>query len=445
MFTTLTVAENLTKVKIKLMRTAPFFAYFLDYMKFIEDKKGVTQTLGVTKDGRIFYNPGFIEGLVKSDFNKLIGVVLHEVMHLALSHHLRQKGRNIMVGQYSLWNFAIDATANLIILKNGYALPENGIHPDVNNDTVDVLNTHITDLSNKSCEEVYDELRQSLQEQFDNQKNNQGDENGEGNSQSSSTPVFDPDGEFGDAPLFDDHLWGEEWDEGEELSGKSGSDSDSGINEKMKNKDWSQITSEAFAHAKNRGLSPAGMGREFDKVFSTQVPWRTLLRKEISSVLPIDYTWNTPNKKHIWSGLYMPALKREQVQVLIAIDTSGSMTSDDLSIIIGEIRSLLRTFNSVTFRLITHDIEVHDDYELSNGSVKKLDTIELHGGGGTSHEYLYNYIKDKRYREKLLISFTDGYSDIEDVSINKNTLFILAGHHVAEHSLKPYGRVTSIK
>lgn len=447
MFTTLTPAEQLTKVKIQLMRSAPYFSYLLDYMKYIEDTKGFTQTLGVTKDGRIFYNPEFVAELAISNFNTLIGVVLHEVMHLALEHHLRQKGRNIMVGQHSLWNIAIDISANLMILKNGYSLPKDAIYPDVNNDSVEILNTSIENLTDKSSEELYDELRQSLQEQMNNQKSQSGDDDSDGSGQGYGTTVFDPDGELGDVPSFDDHLWGEEFDSNDPAKQGQGEGADSeptNFNDKLKNKSWSQIAAEAFAYAKNRGNVPAGMGRDFEEIHSTQVPWRTLLRKEISSVLPVDYTWNTPNKKHIWNGLYMPSLRKELVQVLIAIDTSGSMSKNELSIVVAEIKSLLRTFDNVEFRLITHDVEVHDDYALTNGNINKLNTIELHGGGGTSHEHLYNYISEKRYREKLLVSFTDGYSDIESVSIKKNTLFILVGSHKAKHFIEPYGRVVSI-
>jgi predicted metal-dependent peptidase len=68
--------------------------------------------------------------------------------------------------------------------------------------------------------------------------------------------------------------------------------------------------------------------------------------------------------------------------------------------------------NSINMRLLIHDTEVQNDYEIRNGNVDKIKKIQIKGGGGTSHQHVYDYIKEKVRKCKAVISFTDGYSDL---------------------------------
>ena len=54
-----------------------------------------------------------------------------------------------------------------------------------------------------------------------------------------------------------------------------------------------------------------------------------------------------------------------------------------------------------------------------HSNIAKIKKLKLNGGGGTSHEPLMEYIKEKHRDCKLAIFFTDGYSDLDDFDMNK--------------------------
>ena len=65
----------------------------------------------------------------------------------------------------------------------------------------------------------------------------------------------------------------------------------------------------------------------------------------------------------------------------------------------------------------------------------------IRGGGGTSHLAVKEYaIKEK---VKILVCFTDGYSDIENIKWNETpfqTVFVLT-ESSNKDNLEPYGKV----
>ncbi len=230
---------------------------------------------------------------------------------------------------------------------------------------------------------------------------------------------------------FDEHWWG-----GRE---KKGNREDSGDEEV--NIDWSKIIREAYNYAKQRGTVPAGLEREYDELGRPKINWRAILRKEVSNAIPTDFTWARPNRKYIWMDIYVPAIQRENIKVLVSVDTSGSISNEELSIFMREVVGIAKSFDSVEFRIITHDSEVQDDILVKNGNIAKLKKIKIHGGGGTDHRPVYEYIEKKRYTKnaKLLISFTDGYSAYPEKPCIP-TIFILAGDHKPKHEMPKWAK-----
>jgi len=72
-----------------------------------------------TDGQRIVYNPALVEKLTPAE---LEGVLAHEVMHLALSHHCRRGERDAQ-----LWNQATDYAVNPILINNGITLPKDAL------------------------------------------------------------------------------------------------------------------------------------------------------------------------------------------------------------------------------------------------------------------------------------------------------------------------------
>ena len=412
---------KISGVKISLSREMPFYAYLIDHLRFVPSDK--VPTIGITAKGFVYYNPKFIDSLTMGETK---GVLVHEVMHLVFKHHERGTGRTAKIGGQNLINIATDMVVNNHLVMNKFQLPANGIIP--NDNTFTYQNVCITDIDKKCSEEIYAEILRQIKE--DPPK-------GDGDGQSFDGEGF-PQG-------FDDHMFDDKDGEGKDQDGNA-SGLDRAGEGKASARDWDEIGGHAVAMAKAIGKLPAGMERLYENLHKGKVNWKGLLRKTVASSVPRDYTYKKCNKKYIPHDMFIPSFIGEKIKVFCAIDTSGSISSEELSDYMSEIIKISKVFNEVELRVITHDAEVHDDIRVTSSNFKKLLTTVLHGGGGTSHIPVYEYIKTKmkgQMKPQLLISFTDGYSDYPEKPYVP-TVFILAGRHKNKEEMPKWGKSISI-
>jgi hypothetical protein len=76
-------------------------------------------------------------------------------------------------------------------------------------------------------------------------------------------------------------------------------------------RDWEIAVNQAATVAQQAGKAPAGLKRTLEGAAEAQVDWRELLRRLWSDTIPADSSWMRPNRRHIWSGLYLPGVVRE--------------------------------------------------------------------------------------------------------------------------------------
>lgn len=484
-FSELTVRDRISKAKIRLNKEFPFFSYMVESLQLIESKN--VETIGIDVKGRCYYNPDFIAKLTDEE---IVGVLCHEVHHPALRHFQRQGHRTILVNGGSLWNVAIDIADNYLLQQNNLTIPSCGIIP--NKTSVDVFGITVQNIDKKSSEEMYEEILAGLEKNGAKRvKPRRGGENsgqqgqegaggqsgenepgtdkkkgkGKGSEKSADQKDDDYTTEHGKAKSFDEHIQltedekadaGKEGKEGAEKEGKGkGKDGDQSADSAgagdsegdSPDVDWQKIVAEAFNHAKMIGKAPAGFDRYFEELHSAKVNWRALLRKTIASFIPYDFTYRRPNKKYISQDIYMPTTYGETIRVLCSIDTSGSISQKDLTDYLSEMIGISKTFSNVEFRVLTHDTEVHDNIPIYNGHVNKIKQLKIHGGGGTSHVPLYEYIeKNKRqWNTTLLVSFTDGYSCYPERRPKIETIFVLSGGHCPKEQMPTWGKVVTIE
>lgn len=108
--------DKMTKSKVQMILDHPFFASLVLNMEFIEDNGIPT----ACTDGRVIkYNSKFINSLTKEE---IMGVLVHEVMHVAYLHHLRRGSR-----ESRKFNVAADYAINQLILDAGVKLPSGAL------------------------------------------------------------------------------------------------------------------------------------------------------------------------------------------------------------------------------------------------------------------------------------------------------------------------------
>jgi len=109
----------LSKAKIQLMQRTN--SVFYQTILFSLKTSWNTNTETAATDGKnLFINPEWFTSLSNKE---RIGLLVHEVMHVALNHMCR-RGNRIPL----LWNIAADHVINLNLTEAGYELPEHGLY-----------------------------------------------------------------------------------------------------------------------------------------------------------------------------------------------------------------------------------------------------------------------------------------------------------------------------
>jgi predicted metal-dependent peptidase len=181
--------------------------------------------------------------------------------------------------------------------------------------------------------------------------------------------------------------------------------------------------------AQQRGKLPLGLERYVDKLKDVEINWRVVLQRFIQQSIPTDYTWSSRSKKDYALGIYLPSVIKEKIDIVVGVDTSGSIGQEELTKFLSEIIGIAKTFREVIdMRIMFHDVEVHGNYLIKNGNIPQIMAMTIKGGGGTSHKPFFEKVKKEVRDCKCMVSFTDGYSDIENMNLNDykfSKLFII--------------------
>lgn len=379
--------DRLTRARIQIQSKNSFFAYLSLYLKFkknnnLPDYAG----MGVNDKGELHYKKEFIEMLSDSE---LEGVLIHEILHLALLHLLRRKSKDAFI-----WNLATDICVNSLIQKNNFKLPDGCLIPD-NNNTIEIKGIKIKNCDEKNAEQIYDELTK-IKNKLSKQKG------GGSGGEEKNGKGKDKNKEFG---RFDEHI------ESENLTPEE---------KRNLEREWSDKINEAVVVSKMKGDTPAGLERFVGELHKEQINWKALLYNYITQQIPYNYTYSSPHKKSIAVGEYLPNIQKDKIDICICIDVSGSIQQKELTDFLSEIIGIAKAFKSrIDMRLLTHECKVNNDYKIDNGEIDKIKQIEIKGGGGTSHIEPFDYIQKNIPDCKCCVFLTDGYSDLNEIDFNK--------------------------
>ena len=87
-----------------------------------------------------------------------------------------------------------------------------------------------------------------------------------------------------------------------------------------------------------------------------------------SDTIPSDYSWMRPNRRHVWSGLFLPGVISEGAgEIAIAVDCSGSVSRRQLGLFQAEVRSILEAQRPSLVHVLYFDTEVHKAETIRRG------------------------------------------------------------------------------
>ncbi|MBE9115129.1 hypothetical protein IQ249_04370 [Lusitaniella coriacea LEGE 07157] len=275
---------------------------------------------------------------------QLDGVLLHEVLHAALLHVIRRGSR-----QRQLWNVAADIVVNgAIAEQNCFELPSGTIRdPQLEQFSVEEIYELLLQNPPKNCNCMWDLL----------------DPLGEGNSLDNARKA-----------ALEAH--------------------------------WKAALQQALtiARASNQqGSIPPGLQRELGTLTEPQLDWRSYLWR---------YLVRTPNdfagfdRRFVGRGLYLETLEGESVQVFIAVDTSGSISDEQMGLFLSEVCGIFNTYPHLTGSLYYVDAEAYGPYPLDAKEIPKPV-----GGGGTSFVPFFNRVAETWDAQTtgVCVYLTDGY------------------------------------
>jgi predicted metal-dependent peptidase len=356
----LTRNESLSKVCKELMLKEPYYGLFLVMTE--KEWSEEIPTAGVAKHNinyKLRINPEFWDEL---SLDHRIGLTKHEMLHLAFFHPLMRDSFQ----DAKLFNIAADMEINQYI-EDQY-LPEGGIKLD--------SFPGITFPEKAGTRVYYDILSQNQ----DNQTlQNLMDAMGQGQPQSEDGL---------DNPNHD-------WEEFENMS-----DAEKRLMQTQMEYQMKELAEEV---KKSRGTVP-GEIKELIKNFNVfeqpKFDWKGYIRRFIGRSVKV-YTKKLRRKfnKRFEDN---PGLKiKQKKHILVAVDTSGSVSTDELKEFFSEVHHMHKTGCDVT--VVQCDTAISDirPYKQSN-------EIALHGRGGTSFEPVIEYYDANQKKYTCLIYFTDG-------------------------------------
>jgi len=398
--------EKITRAKIQIQRKNSFFAYLSLYLKFKEDNS--IGSMGINAKGEVIYNSEFVDSMSNKE---LQGTLIHEILHLVFLHLVRLNNRDMKI-----WNIATDLVINVNVLENGFSLPDGTLKPYLN--TFEFQDCKIEKINTKLAEEIYNELMKKAKKQ-----KKSGSVKGDGNDYQNKEGG-DSDFSMEDVKEFDKHIFDKN---GKELTEKEKAE----LSEY-----WSEKIHEAYISSKLKGDLPQGIERFIGEIHKNKVDWKSLLKRYIERYIPYNHSYKLPHKKSISTGFYMPDYEKEMIDITIVVDLSGSIGEKELNDFMSEIIGMAKAFKDrLKIRLLTHEVNVTNDYLVENGNIDKIKKLKMIGGGGTSHKEVFDYIRNKKYRPKVVIFLTDGHSDLNVINMkeyNFSKIFLISSNGTKE-------------
>lgn len=349
----LSASDRITKARVRMLLKHGFFGQIATRLQLVEEPGIPTAAV----DGKKFYyNADFVQKLTDDELVFLVG---HEVGHCVWQHFLRRGDR-----RRDVWNMAGDFVINQILVDERIGAQIKA---------VPIL------LDNKyrgmASEEVYEELMKNavkIQATLDIHMDGDGNEDGEGEGKG-----------FKGEPLTEEE-------------------------KKALSDELKEAVLQA-AQASGAGNIPKGFQRLINDITAPKMNWRDMLKIQLNSIIKNDYSFMRPNRKGWHIGAVLPGmLPGDEVNIAIAIDTSGSISESMLKDFLGEIAGIMDQFDSYIVRVFQFDTHVYGEEIFSSDSNSDIRTYEVRGGGGTDFEVIFSHLKNEDVTPNQLVVFTDG-------------------------------------
>ncbi|MCU0834995.1 MAG: VWA-like domain-containing protein [Chromatiaceae bacterium] len=379
------IETKLAAARTRLILDKPFLGALVLRLPMHAAKPDWCPTTATDARG-FYYNPEYIAAL---SIEQTQFMLAHEALHCALSHFARRQHR-----VRHKWDLACDYAINPLLIDDGLKPPPNALHMPAykgmtaeeiyplidDNDDSETLDKHAYDQDNESRGSGSNMTEKDLDQRDRSQSQPEPGEEGGGQSAAPEQG----DGADRPQPLTPD--------EQETLAVQ-----------------WQQRMAGAAQQAMQAGKLGGELARMIDHLLQPQLPWRMLLARYMSAIARDDYSYMRPSRRE--GDFILPTLRSHQLDLVVAVDTSGSIKDQEMEEFINEIDALKGQVRARVTLLPC-------DAKLCEGAPFVFEPWEefrhpqeIKGGGGTSFQPVFEWVERQGLRPDLVVYFTDAQGD----------------------------------
>ena len=410
-------ARRVSACVTELLRKQPFFGSLALRLPLVPDPTRET----LASDGReIRYSPRWV---ADSAAHRIEAAIARVVLACALKHHTRRDARDP-----ERWQHASQLVTHSLLRDAGFSLP-----PDAEA------------WEGMSVEQAYDRLPEP-DEDGDNAKQPSGgndpsaadapqrgdgneddsdpDSDDGGDDNDSGTPAQDEgqdsDADSGEgggnadgAASHDPAGTGEVMDSpaggastGGDTNRDSGTPDLSAAGANAEEQAWDEAMHQAINLARAEGRLPGSVEETIAAAHLARLDWPTLLRRHMTDPVRSDYAWSVPNLRFIDSGLYLPSIRSEGIDVIaVLVDTSRSLLSGILAEFWAEVREIAAELRPE--RVVVLQVDTAVQHAAENSASDLPDEIIIRGRGGTDFRPGFAWLEEHGIRPGVCLYFTD--------------------------------------
>lgn len=428
------IETKLSAARTRLIIDKPFLgALVLRLPMVVADPKWCKTT--ATDAKTFYYNPEYIQDL---SMDQTQFVLAHEALHCALSHFARRQHRI-----KHRWDLACDFAINPLLVKDGLKPPPNAliersyegmtaeeIYPLLDEfDSKEPMDHHVYDQDDSSGESPQGKLPPQKESPKPKDQPNDGQSEDQDEQQQNR-------GQGGQQPKDQPQQKDKDSDQGKGQSQQVEADDNrqgapqppplSHNEREALSVQWKQRMAGAAQTAMQAGKLGGDMARLVDFLLQPELPWRNLLARYMTSVARDDYSYTRPSSRRGDPAIY-PSLRSAQLNVVIALDTSGSISESEMQEFISEIDAIkgqMRahiTLHACDSELATQGPWVYEPWE------EFSKPRDMQGGGGTSFKPIFTWAEQLDRSPDLLVYFTDAEGAFPDQPPEFPVIWLIKG------------------
>ena len=189
---------------------------------------------------------------------------------------------------------------------------------------------------------------------------------------------------------------------------------------------WEQRLAGAAQQALQSGKLEGEMARMVDHLLQPKLPWRMLLARYMSATAREDYSYTRPSTRRGDPAIY-PSMRSNETNIVVAIDTSGSIDQEEIQEFISEIDAIKSQVRaSVTLLTCDAKLNYGCPWRFEAWDAFQFD-VEIRGGGGTSFRPVFEWVDEQDRAPDLLIYFTDAEGLFPEVEPNYPVNWLVKG------------------